>query len=47
VKPARKLALFAVALVASFGVGAALGAALPDVGPDEPAPSETHQDMSP
>ena len=42
--PLAKLALFAVALVASFGVGAALGAALPDLGPDDPpaAPMETH-----
>jgi hypothetical protein len=36
VRPVTKLALFAVALVASFGAGAALGAALPDLGPDEP-----------
>jgi hypothetical protein len=42
--PLAKLALFAVALVASFGVGAALGAALPDLGPDDPPvqPMESH-----
>jgi hypothetical protein len=35
VRPVTKLVLFAVALVASFGAGAAVGAALPDLGPDE------------
>ena len=42
--PLAKLALFAVVLAASFGAGAALGAALPDLGPDDPAvqPMESH-----
>jgi hypothetical protein len=42
--PLAKLALFTVALLACFGAGAALGAALPDLGPDDPAvpPMETH-----
>jgi hypothetical protein len=32
-RPVTKLSAFALALVASFGAGAALGAALPDLGP--------------
>jgi hypothetical protein len=42
--PLARIALFLVVLLASFGVGAALGAALPDLGPDDPpaAPMESH-----
>jgi hypothetical protein len=42
--PLARIALFAVVLLASFGAGAALGAALPDLGPDDPpaAPMESH-----
>jgi hypothetical protein len=51
VSPTRKLAAFALVLAASFGVGGALGAALPDLGPSPdpsapptvPAPGGTHQ----
>jgi hypothetical protein len=35
-----KLAAFALMLVASFGAGAALGAALPDLGPSSEQPAE-------
>jgi hypothetical protein len=35
-----KVILFMIVLAASFGAGAALGAALPDLGPDQqPAPA--------
>ena len=45
--PVAKLAAFAVVLAASFGVGAAVGAALPELGPSsEPAPSD-HAPMVP
>ena len=38
--PATKLTAFAVVLAASFGVGAALGGALPELGPSsDPTPS--------
>ncbi len=38
--PAAKLIAFAVVLAASFGVGAALGGALPELGPSsDPTPS--------
>jgi hypothetical protein len=42
--PFARIALFAVVLLASFGAGAALGTALPDLGPDDPpaAPMESH-----
>jgi hypothetical protein len=42
--PVAKLVLFGIVLVASFGAGAAIGAALPDLGPDEPVeqPQEGH-----
>jgi hypothetical protein len=40
VRPVTKLIVFALVLVVSFGAGAALGAALPDLGPDQqPAPA--------
>jgi hypothetical protein len=51
-RPLTTLAAFALVLVASFGAGAALGAALPDLGPSssdpptapaEPAPPGGHQ----
>jgi hypothetical protein len=38
VRPLAKLAAFAVILLGAFGAGAALGAALPSVGPAPPAP---------
>jgi hypothetical protein len=37
VRPVAKLVLFAMVLAMSFVAGAALGAVLPDLGPDEPA----------
>jgi len=40
VKPTVKLAIFVLVLLGAFGTGAALGAALPDLGP-KPA---VHQD---
>ncbi len=39
--PLAKLAVFAVSLLGAFGAGAALGAALPDLGPGQPA--QQHQ----
>ena len=54
-RPVTKLGAFAFVLVASFGAGAALGAALPDLGPSssdpptapvgpvEPTPGGGHQ----
>jgi hypothetical protein len=50
-RPVTKLAAFALVLVASFGAGAAVGAALPDLGPSSdppaapmaPAPGGSHQ----
>jgi hypothetical protein len=41
VTPLAKLAVFAVILLGAFGAGAALGAALPDLGPGQPA--QQHQ----
>lgn len=38
-RPLSKLALFALILFGSFAGGAALGAALPDLGPSTPAES--------
>jgi hypothetical protein len=38
-RPLTKLAAFALVLAASFGVGAAVGAALPDLGPSSDAPA--------
>jgi hypothetical protein len=40
VTPVAKLVLFAIVLAMSFVAGAALGAGLPDLGPDEPAMQE-------
>jgi hypothetical protein len=37
-RPLTKLSSFALALVASFGAGAALGVALPDLGPSSSDP---------
>jgi hypothetical protein len=37
VRPLTKLALFAVVLLGAFSAGAALGAALPELGPDQPS----------
>jgi hypothetical protein len=37
-RPATKLSAFALVLVASFGAGAALGAALPELGPSSSDP---------
>ena len=43
-RPLAKLAAFALILAAAFGVGAALGAALPDQGP---TPVEQHSGTHP
>ena len=40
-RPLAKLALFAVILAGAFGGGAALGAALPDLGPARRPSSST------
>jgi len=48
--PRAKLAAFALVLAGSFGVGVALGSALPDLGPSAPAPqphSGVHEDPQP
>ena len=37
-RPLAKLVAFAAILLGAFGAGAALGAALPSVGPGAPAP---------
>jgi hypothetical protein len=36
VRPLTKLVLFALLLLGSFGLGAALGGALPELGPTQP-----------
>ena len=43
-RPVAKLVVFALVLAGSFGVGAAVGRALPDLGPDQPPaqPMEGH-----
>jgi hypothetical protein len=46
VKPLTKLVLFAVILLGAFGAGAALGAALPDLGPDQPTQQQHGSDHS-
>ena len=45
-RPLTKLVLFAVVLLGAFGVGAAVGAALPDLGPDQPVQQQHGSDHS-
>jgi hypothetical protein len=46
-RPLARLSLFAVILLGAFGVGAAIGAALPDLGPGAPAQQQPHVDAHP